>query len=291
MAFGLELKAAAGDAALFRALASSLAGAAPWQPQAPACRDCGTGTQGACCRIVPSRIPVSLQPCSDRAPWIRNAARQFLPATPATPAGLDPWEPVARRWGSDGAEPTGWHAASGAHPSHRPSESRTFVSLRISLPYLRGHPLGRRPNFASTLMRYADGSALPSLRPRFRVNAMDQWHLPLVDRGLTGAHRQSYSCGLHEWPDMALRAASLLRPGEPTFADQSGANVGSYISAGLRRGGVPATVAFEPTPDTFGLLQRKPGPEPPQGLLLLIHSSLRALAGHGCICSASTRDA
>ena len=124
------------------------------------------------------------------------------------------------------------------------------MSLRISLPYLWGHPLGRR-HFASTLMRYAGWQLRCRLRPGPVVmpwiNGTSLW----VDRGLTGATGNLY-CGLHEWPDMVFML-HLLRPGD-TFAD-IGANVGSYTVLASAAVGA-STVAFEPTPDTFAWLQR-----------------------------------
>lgn len=124
------------------------------------------------------------------------------------------------------------------------------MSLRITLPYLWGHPLGSR-HFLGTLLRYAGWQLRSQLRPGPMampwINGSALW----VARGLTGATGNLY-CGLHEWPDMAF-VLHLLRPGD-TFAD-IGANVGTYTVLASAAVGA-RTVAFEPAPETFAWLQR-----------------------------------
>ena len=158
------------------------------------------------------------------------------------------------------------------------------MSLRITLPCLWGHPLGRR-HFASTLLRYAGWQLHCRLRSGPVVmpwiNGSSLW----VDRSLTGATGNLY-CGLHEWPHVVFML-HLLRPGD-TFAD-IGANVGSYTVLASAAVGA-STVAFEPTPETFAWLQRNLALNHLEGLVTAHQAAAGAEQGtvffcidHGCM--------
>ena len=123
--------------------------------------------------------------------------------------------------------------------------------LRLTVPWIWAHPLGRRHRLGSFLrylrwQAHSRYTATPLVMPWVNGTRL------LLEQGMSGATGNFY-CGLHEWPDMAF-VLHLLRPGD-TFAD-IGANVGSYTV--LASGAVGCrSESFEPVPTTFQRLLRQ----------------------------------
>jgi len=128
------------------------------------------------------------------------------------------------------------------------------VSCACSLPYLWGHPLGPRPlrqhaNCANAAWQLRLPSRPgPVVMPYF-FSPPPQLAPPFGGIAASPRATGNLYCACTK-PDMAF-VLHCSAPGD-TFAD-IGANVGSYNSAGLRRGWVPALWPLSHTPTRSAL--------------------------------------
>lgn len=123
--------------------------------------------------------------------------------------------------------------------------------LRLTLPWIWKHPLGRRHRLGA-YGRYVWWQSRCCLTPEPYVMAWVNGTALLLEPAMRGATGNLY-CGLHEWPDMAF-VLHLLRPAD-TFAD-IGANVGTYTV--LASGAVGCrSESFEPVAASYFQLQRQ----------------------------------
>lgn len=123
--------------------------------------------------------------------------------------------------------------------------------LRLSLPWIWRHPLGRRHRLGA-YGRYFWWQSRCRLTPEPYAMPWVNGTSLLLEPAMRGATGNLY-CGLHEWPDMAF-VLHLLRPAD-TFAD-IGANVGTYTV--LASGAVGCrSESFEPVAASYHHLQRQ----------------------------------
>jgi FkbM family methyltransferase len=123
--------------------------------------------------------------------------------------------------------------------------------LRLSLPWIWKHPLGRRHRLGA-YGRYVWWQSRCRFTQEPHAMPWVNGTQLLLEPGMSGATGNLY-CGLHEWPDMAF-VLHLLRPAD-TFAD-IGANAGTYTV--LASGAVGCcTESFEPVATSYQQLQRQ----------------------------------
>ncbi len=123
--------------------------------------------------------------------------------------------------------------------------------LRLTLPWIWNHPLGRRHRLGA-YGRYLWWQCRCRLTQEPHAMPWVNGSQLVLEPGMRGATGNLY-CGLHEWPDMAF-VLHLLRPAD-TFAD-IGANVGTYTV--LAYGAVGCrSESFEPVAASYLQLQRQ----------------------------------
>ena len=148
------------------------------------------------------------------------------------------------------------------------------MKLLHTLNFIARHPLNRTHPFRA-IWRFIKWQLNTRLNPYPIVYPFTTKSKLLIKKGLTGATGNLY-CGLHEFEEMAF-TLHFLRIGD-TFVD-IGANIGSYTV--LASGHVGArTVAFEPIPHTFQILQQNVAINQMDELVQLYNMAVSAQAGN-----------